>query len=312
MTDTHEPTPDFLRFLEWQVTTELRRRERFDGATTTTPRSGRWFRTLRAAAMITVSLLAGAGVVIASEGIGEARQAKILQERNRTRIEVAERRVELAREELDRAGALVENGFASSSSLARSEAQFARVQGGLLHLQLVRDELAAGSVEPSSAETLTAPLVGGRDFVTEHLQVDLDLAQKDFEAARAEAQRTRLLVESGMAPTAELHEVEAVAEARRIDLDGLLARMTLRKAFLKGGLDPAEVERRTWLAKARHDLAVARAEIERLGRALELAHRYEAAGLESGRSASLEVELEAARADARIAELEIELFGGTR
>ena len=75
----HEPTPEFTRFLEWQVTSAVRRQTRF-----AEPPRRASVKYLGIAALVVVSILVGAGGVTAAGRIQANEQTRTLLARRRS------------------------------------------------------------------------------------------------------------------------------------------------------------------------------------------------------------------------------------
>ena len=307
MTNEHEPTSKYLEFLQWQLRTELRRGARFGEPA---PRANRWAHGLRAAALIAVSLFAGAGVVIASEQVGDARRAERLLERNQIQLEVAERRVVAADEELARVKLLVESGHASTSALAAATLERAERERDAAHLRLQRDEIRAAGTSASSADAITAPKVGGRDFVAEHIRADLVVAKLEASTAAAAYERAEALAEAGFVSSRELDQARGEKAAAELGVARIEQRLALRGRFVAGEVDVATCEREALVIDAEWRRALATNQVAVLEKELEWARQAEAAGFASRVVAPLETRLEAARAEVRLHELELEELRG--
>lgn len=305
MNNEHEATPKYLQFLEWHLQSELRRKARFGEPAA---RASRWPQRFRAAAMIAVSLFAGAGVVVASEQIGDAQRSEIWLRRNRIQLEVAERRVEAADKELARINLLVERGLLSSTALAGQTRERAGLERGAQHLRLDREEIMATGEPVSSAETISARAAGRRDFVAEHLGIELVFAQGEAGAAGLEAERVRRLADAGFVSATELDQAEAAMELTELDVTRLQRRLGVRIEFSASAMSVEECERRAMIGEVEHRQAVASKRVEALERQLRRAEKAEAAGFARRVVAPLRVELDAVRAEARLAERELELL----
>lgn len=305
MTNDHEADPKFLQFLEWQLRSELRRKARFGEPAA---RSSKWPHRLRAAAMIAFSLIAGAGVVVASEQIGDARRAELLLQRNLVKLEVAERRVEAADTEVARVKVLVEQGFLPTAALTGSTRDRADLERGAQHLRLEREEILAAGQSVSTAEAISAPMVGSRDFVADHLRVELVFAQVHLSAENVTMDRSRSLAEAQMISTAELDQATERMTSAELDVKRLESRLDLRTEFVTSGMSVESCERKAMIGDAEYRLAVTSKRVGTVERALERAKRLAAGGMASRVVAPLEVELDALQAEVRLAELELELL----
>ena len=132
--------------------------------------------------------------------------------------------------------------------MERCRFKVTEAEAELKSIELDIAEIRATGREPM--HTLSAPLISGRDFVTERWRVEMAVpaAALALEKMRAQAARSRF--EVGMAKTME---VEA-AETRVIELEAAVEvferKIGIRQTFLKGGLPAAVAELRGLEAEA--------------------------------------------------------------
>ena len=307
-TDPHEPSPDFHRFLEWQTRTTLRRGERFGGHAH--PRGPRWSsglpRVARLAALVLVSLFAGAGAVVAAERLQDSRVLAVLLEDNRLRLELAERRVQSAREAEASARLRVEQGLAPGVSVLGFQLRLAQSERDLTLQVTDREELAAAG--RTVDERLSAPLVHGRDFVRERLETHLTFHERALELFRKEAAIRKAQVESGNLPASVLFEVEDEAAALRSELERTVERLALRGDFVAGRVEAEACERRDRIAGAEHRLRHLDVRQAALERDLEHQRVLQANGLSSGEVGPLELARDELRVERELVLLELELL----
>ena len=295
-----DPDPAFLDHLEWQLRTELRREARF------APREVApvWKR-LKMAALVAASLALGGATVVAAERVQQSRQAELLAAQTRVRIDLQRSRADLAAKRLAEASTRVEAGIATQAEVGRAQVARALEQMRLRRLELDLSELELSGREPR--DEIDAPLVGGQDFVTERMQVELEAARVRLaEVQRAHAWVERM-VAGGFASNAELdRNLEDAVEPRQqaLVLEGLLA---LRGNVLSGSLQ----RERAWIFAQRTRSTAAleglRVRIELARTRLERTQARSAAGaatnedVEDARQSLLELESES-----RLTELELE------
>lgn len=301
MDDLHDPSPEFLRFLEWQTRSELRRRARFGPHPARRPRG---LRLVRTAALVAFSLCSGAGALYALERIQGSRELEVLVEGNRLRGEFTERRVEAARERLAALEQRHREGFVALGEVRSAEAQLAELELAGRHLALDHEELLAAGRRPDRRPS--APPVGGRDFVREHLVLDRDLAQLRVERRQEDTQAATLRHEAGATSwsdpaRARLGELLARAELERLD-----RQLALRAEFRAGLLDAATCERRAMALDVEHQRTELEARADLTRRELERVEVLEEAGSLAGRSAPLREELERIELELRLTELQLE------
>ena len=250
----HTPRDGFVERLEWQISSELRRRHR-SGPATWLPASP-----LRAAAVI-------AFLVIVSMAAGGAAVAAAVQAQDSQRRELVasgyERRLDLARARLANAQALLTTvqrdvavGVQPQIRLeeARLEVRDSEREMQILDLQL--QEVRLTSREP--VDDISAPRVSGRDFVTERLQASLLTPEQGLTVARTTAQAMRRRWDVGLATATDLAE----AEARVLELEAAVAsiqrKLQIRRQFVGGQITASQA-----------DLRVIESEAEQRVKALE-------------------------------------------
>lgn len=309
MPDPTTPDPEFLAQLERATHFELRRAAR---PTRAVPFGG----AVRAAALTLLAFGAGAGVVIAAERVADTRRAAHELARNEVERALAERRAAHLQTLAERARVEYHAGRASQAPLDRAEARAAEAKSALAHLQLEREALQRGgpplrrAAESRSALDLdlTAPLVGPRDFVSEHLRVEL--AAREDAAARAARERelVEVMARNGMRPGSDVRAAETSAAALTTEVAALRARLALRAAFLQGERSAEEVaqsDRRTQ-AEAREQTLTAR--IKLLAEEVERAEQLSRVGVvSSAELANRALDLAEAEGELALVRLELEL-----
>jgi multidrug resistance efflux pump len=167
-------------------------------------------------------------------------------------------------------------------------------------LRLEEEEVRATGREPD--DELSAPLVGGRDFVTERL--DLQRGRARERLARADREWTRIqgLVRTGIVSAEEADPAELALEQARQALRLVETELDARRAFLGGELGPDEAVRRVERERLASQLAVGRLVRERAAGDVERMERLAAVG------AVQEAELRRARLELTQRELAVELL----
>jgi outer membrane protein TolC len=250
MTNMHEPTPEFERFLEWQVTAALRRQDRFSEPARTGYR-----KYLAAAALVVVSMLAGAAGVTAAGQIQASQQKQLLLDQLQGELQLAELRVAIAETAVEDARKRAAVGVIPQAEVAEAERALQSAYLGLQRVTLNAEEVHR-SGQPAQDE-VTSPLVDGRDFVAERLQLDQKRVAMVAESATAAVKALKARQAVGLSDELELIEVEAEAAEALSDLRVVQERLALRKRFLEGRVSVAEATRQSVLLAARHQLLVA-------------------------------------------------------
>ena len=246
------PDPRYLAHLEWQVRTSVRRRERF----------ARPIATLLArrilllpAAFLAMGL--GAGGLFAAQEYVRERAADLLGKQFQVRFEVARMRESAALEDVRELMRAVEQGLASpEDSYAAEERRLTlATEASLLGL----DAIEVGYTGHEPDRRLCAPLVNGRDLVSERLQIELDQHRFRVSGTR---EREQLVQQRAAAGIASPTDVEAAHHLllHLEDWERVLNRkLELRRQFLAAGLTAEAVE----LHRLREESLAAVADSER-------------------------------------------------
>lgn len=240
----HEPSEHFVRRLEDVIRTEIRR----PSVANRTGRVSRPVFALAAAAVILISMAIGGGAV----SLAYESQRTDLRDRlvasYEQRVELAKKRAALAAAQLKAVEGRVAVGVESQDSAqdARQAAIEADAQVRLLELQL--EEVRLTSREP--LDTASAPLVSGRDFVSERWRVELSVPQAALDLARrrVEAAQTRFNV--GLLRAEDVTEAGLRAIEVEAAIGALDRKLGIRRSFLDGQVSAATAELRVLEADA--------------------------------------------------------------
>jgi hypothetical protein len=243
------------------------------------------------------AVVLGATAGLASAQLRDAARRDSLVQAAEAELALAKVRLDLTRAQLEEVRRQAQLGAAVVASVAAAEAEHRAMQAQARRIQLDLEEIRAAAQAPR--DELSAPVVGGRDFVTERLRLDLYAAQQRLlaaEQALADAER-RLRLGAG----SELARLQAEVEAVRAKaaMAVLVERQRLRQEFLERGTAIEELLRRQQDAELRQGVLVAQ-------RALEAA-REQLALVERRRAAGAAAELEVLKAQVEVRELELEL-----
>jgi len=262
MNATHDPNPEFLSHLEWQVRSALRREERFSR-----PARHSNGGTMKIASLILFSALLGAGGVVVKEEVQEARAQEVIVARLLGEIRLASMELELAGTQFDEVHRRYQAGVLGEEDLLSARMVVSQAETSLARLQLDLDEVRSSGREPRNE--LSAPLVGGRDFVTERLALQESVASQRTELARSRFARVQELVDAGIVHSIESAQTLLAVTESEAQEEEIRGRMDARRRFLDGSLTGAE-------ADAEAELSVTRIQVEVTRQALDEAHlRYQ-------------------------------------
>lgn len=256
----HEPTPEFRSHLEWEIVRSMRQ-----GTDRTWGYSGARWQRLRAAAIILIAITAGAVGSVLSAQVRDGRQKGSLLAAAQSDLQLANLRVELARTQYDEARRKATVGVIKREDLAAAAADLQTVESNVARIRLNVEEIRETARPPR--DDLSAPLVGGRDFVKARLELELATAQKQLTAAETIAAESGRGFDAGTVPKLVLLDAQAQLARSKAEIGMLAGKLDLRAQFLQHKLKPAEVARRAQrleliqnldVAQHLHELAEAR------------------------------------------------------
>lgn len=294
-----EPDPDFARQLEWQVRTALRREQRF-----ALPIERRAARMLRHAALVLVSVVLGAGGVLAAERYQELRERELLIARAELLIDVQRGRIERFAERVRRQQVLIERGLAPRHD-GEVRMREHELQHELRRQELDLEEIHAAGREPD--RELDAPVIAGRDFVLERIALEAESLRVQRDIGEPELERRRVQVDAGLQSVEELQATQAWLAGLEARESELALRAELRRRHLAGQLSREEVRLHALRLAAVTKRAETKTALDAYAGQRERRDALVAAGLHMHdpdfveKGATLEAEL-------ALAELEIELI----
>ncbi|MGD2121146.1 MAG: hypothetical protein PVJ76_05350 [Gemmatimonadota bacterium] len=237
MMEEHQPRPEFVDYLEWQLRTSLARENRFSDPIPTKT-GGR----MKLTALVLLSALLGAGGVVANDELQEARAQEVLVARVQADIELASLELQILKQQLQETEDRYSAGVVGEEALlaARIETEEAEMRLESLFLDL--DEIQASGKAPNTE--LSAPLVGGRDFVTSRLALQESLAEERSQLARFRLSRVEELLDVGAVSTEEQLQALLAAEEAELEVKRLIERLDMRKRIVEGDMEEGDAERR--------------------------------------------------------------------
>jgi len=304
MSNRFEPDAKFVDQLEWQLASEFRRRDRLK------PAPGRIAipRSVAALGLAAGVLLLGVAATKAADLIKDSWRKKIEVARLETDVKIKRAFLEFSQlragqaEEKFRMGLIEEEGSQGSRLAAlRAESDLDR---SLLDLE----EAQASGVAPR--DELYAPLVNGRDFVSERLEIEKKALALELDYHRGRVERSvRPRVELGLIPKSDLDGHLGLIAAREARLSESETRSNLRRSFLAGEISAEGLEVQTRLTEAERKLGEARSTVAAMTAHLDNLQAKVAAGLISPEEfRGTQMALEAAQAQESLALQEIEIL----
>jgi hypothetical protein len=303
MPKTVEPDTQFVERLEWQLTSELRRRSRLRKAPAR-------IAVPRPAALVAVL----AGVLLT--GVAAIKAAEFVQDSWRKKIEVARAETEVRLQEVrleSQSGLVAAAEKRAALGLVRQdEYRFLKIDRERAALDLERSQLNLKEVKRSGTaprDELYAPLVGGRDFVAERLQIERREAERGLQILAARAEQLRERERLGLIAPDETRSAGRSVSARKARIEEIGKRLDLRRRYLAGEISALGVEVAGRLAAAQASLSAARSKVDGLKERAARAESLRQLGLVSAaETGDLDEALAAAEAEAKLAAVEVEVL----
>jgi hypothetical protein len=303
MSEHYEPNSRFLERLEWQLSSEFRRAGRLR------PSSGKIAMPRRAvtASLLVGVLLTGVAVMKAADYIKDSRQKKVEMARVEAEVRIKEAHLESVKEMESRAKLQFSNGLIREEEYLVMKQARDRAALDLKRSRLNLDEVKMSGDIPR--DELSAPIVGGRDFVSERLKVEMKGVELDLGLFGRRLERIKQLVENGLVRGDQLEQVQAEVAVRKVMVDEIQNRLDLRKHFIAGEITAREVEIQDRKAVVERNLQLAQSKVDSLMEQLKRLKSLEAKGVISpAESKELEYALTAAEGELQLAALEMEIL----
>jgi len=203
-------------------------------------------------ALIMVSALFGAGGVVVKDQVQEARQQEILLAEVAGNQRIAEMEMDLLAQQYREVEEQYQAGLVREDALLSARLGMVQAELRLTRLRLDEEEIRSTGREPQ--DRLSAPLVDGRDLVTERLELDVTGAMEEGTVARAQLARTQELHASAVVDDAELMEAMIPVQEVEARVDALERRMELRRRVLDGEIGGQAAEREAEASQVRGEL----------------------------------------------------------
>lgn len=256
MDSKHEPDPGFVDRLEWQVGRELRRRSRGLGLS---PR----LRLARTVGVMVACVALGAATMGVSQQLQDSWRKELVEARLSAQVQLTEQRLEMLRGAAESSRRQFAVGVIGEREVAQIELQMAQteVDGQIVLLQL--EEVRGSGREPLGE--LSAPLVDGRDFVSEKEDLRRELARRQLDVAQGEAARVRRRAALGVADPLDVQPADLAVAELELQLQAYDRRLVIRRAYLATEISAVEAELQALELEAENRLVL----LERQGELLQ-------------------------------------------
>jgi len=234
MQHEHQPREQFVAALDRTLTAEVRRRNQLVASSPWLLRS-RMRVALAAATLVLMSMAIGGGVVATAFQAQAAGRRNAVLASYEARLSLATQRLDLVKGELQRVERRIAVGVDSDEAAfdARLKVREAEAQVQLLQLQIA--EIGLSGAEP--LDDIAAPLVGGRNFVRERLEVGLTLPAAALEFENLRLQRVERKVRIGVAQPHEIDLARANVREFQAALAAIQKKLEIRRAFVSKQVD---------------------------------------------------------------------------
>ncbi|MGB0716619.1 MAG: hypothetical protein ACPGXK_12110 [Phycisphaerae bacterium] len=238
MTHQHTPDPEFLNRLEWNVTSALRRQETFEMPTAKNPMTR--YRVITTVALVLVStFIGGAGTYAALRKIDKEAAALHIA-RAEAQLAIATTKLNPLVAEYATMKDRVSQGMAPEHGLKELQIAIQQATSNVDQRELELIETRLTGLEPNN--NLSAPLVAGRDFVTERLNAQRETRRLRVEVSETEIRRLQGLMDDGLISESQLRSSKTALIIAAEELDQLQDRISLRASFASASLTAPEVE----------------------------------------------------------------------
>ena len=151
------------------------------------------------------------------------------------RVSIARQSVALASSALQLAEQRVAAGIDGQNALLAARAKVAEAQTQLQSVELELEEVRASGRDPVT--TVSAPLVNGRDFVSDRWRVAIGAPRAALDAAQAQVNDMNRRVQLGLAGDDELAAVRTSVVELQLAIECLQEKLQIRQRFLKHEID---------------------------------------------------------------------------
>jgi len=303
MNKNFEPDNQFVDRLEWQLSSEYRRANLLKSPSQKIAIPRR----MVAIAVTIGILMTGVAVTKAADYIKDSWQKKIEIARVETEVELKKVQLESIRGMASDIKMRVSNGLIREDEYMAVKLAVENAELGFKRSLLNLEEVKMSGDIPRNE--LYAPMVGGRNFVSERLKTEIKEVELDLEQLGIHLGRASQLVEENLVQRDEMDMIQTEIANRNLMIEKIKQRLDLRTRFLAGEITAQEVEIKDRMTGAKKNLQLAQSEVESLIKQREQLQTLEAQGKISHTEVmQLQYALDAAQAKLKLATLEMEVL----
>ena len=303
MSKIYEPENQFLERLEWQLSSEYRRTNRLKS----TPERVSLSRRMVAVSLMVGTFMTGVAMIKATDYIRESWRKKIEMARIETEVKLKEAHLESTREIASRIEIQFANGLISEEEYQVMQVAVEKAGLDLQKSQLNLEEVKASGKTPRNE--LYAPVVRGRDFVSERLKIEIKEVELGLGLVKSHFVRIKQRVEVGIIKESALDHIQADITSQNVIIDNIKKKLNLRSRFLSGEFTAQEIEIKSRMTVAEKNLHLAQSKVESLKKQIKYIEDRVAMGLVSQwELTQMQYALNAAQAELDLANLEIDVL----
>ena len=297
MTTNHEPRAEFIQRLEERLGAEARRR---NSAPARTPR---WMprspvaAAAALAAVVAVSMGLGGAVVAARYQAQDNQQREQLVQLVARQLELAKAKHVASTSQLSLARQRFATGIEGEDALRQAQLTVVETEMNIRTIESHLTEVRTSGREPR--DTISAPVVGGHDYVGTRLLFQIELGRATLNLEQARLQRVQQRFSVGAASSLDVATSQNHLRELETGLRLIEQKINIRRQFVAGQIDEPMAELRVLEAEAeqRRDMAMPKLQLAR-----KVLLDFQAR-VNIGAAAPVEVK----QAELRLYELEVEL-----
>lgn len=252
-------------------------------------------------------LMTGVAVIKAAEYIQDSWKRKIEIARIETEVKLKRAHLDSINEMLSRAKERFSNGLIREDEYQVIKLAAVRAEMDVSKSQLSLEEVKESGHAPRNE--LYAPLVGGRDFVSERLLIEMKEIGLDIDQYMTHFERLYERAERDLVSSAELGPLQAEINTREMMIAKIQTKLALRARFVKGEISAQEVEIEGRIVAAERNLNLAKTRVDTLEKQLQRLKDLEARNMVTQTEVrQMEYALNAAQAELELAALELNVL----
>jgi len=303
MNNAYEPDDRFVERLEWQLSSEYRRTNRLKSA----PGKIAVSRRMAGVAAIVGLVMTGLTALNAAAYLKDSWRKKIEIARIETEVKLKQAHLASTKEMAARTDQRFSLGVVGDEENQMIKLAVEKSDSDLKTALVNLDEVRASGEIPRNE--LYAPVVGGRDFVSERLEIEKKQTERGLKPLESRLNRSRQRVELGVIPKDQLDQIEAEMAGEKTTIDGIQKRLDLRKRFVTGTITAEEVEIEGRRTEAELKMTSAQAKVDSLQNQLKRLKNLEAVGLISPTEThEMQFALDAAQFELKLAAVEMDVL----